>query len=79
MQSYLDRTPYQIAGPFGYEVWVEQRTRTQQFQPRYRIPDVCLTVGEPEEDVFIDPPFLCVEILSPDDSAATSESKSRNT
>ena len=43
--------------------------QTQADPPRYRVPDVCLTEGEPNEDVFTEPPSLCVEILSPDDSA----------
>jgi Uma2 family endonuclease len=69
MQSYLDRTLYQVAHPLGYEIWPEQRIRTQRAPARYRVPDLCVTQGEPSEDVFTDPPFLCVEILSPDDTA----------
>ena len=69
MQSYLDRTLYQVAHPPGYEVWTEQRIRTQPKPARYRVPDLCVTQGEPAEDVFTEPPFLCVEILSPDDTA----------
>ncbi len=30
---------------------------------------MCVTLGEPPEDIFTTPPFLCIEILSPDDSA----------
>jgi Uma2 family endonuclease len=70
MQSYLDRTLYAIAHPLGFEVWVEQHIRTQAEPARYRIPAVCLTVGEPDEQIFTGPPFLCIEILSPDESAA---------
>lgn len=64
IQSYLDRTLYEIAHPFGYEVWVEQRVRTKGDPAHYRIPDVCATLGEPDEDVFTEPPFLCIEVLS---------------
>ena len=36
---------------------------------RYRIPDVTVTrLPEPEEQVFTSPPYICIEILSPDDS-----------
>ena len=42
---------------------------------RYRVPDVCVTLAEPDEDVFTEPPFLCVEILSPEDRAARIQSK----
>jgi Uma2 family endonuclease len=69
MQGFLARTLYETAHPVGYEVWVKQRIRTRMDPRRYRIPDVCMTLGEPKEEVFVDPPFLCVEILSPDDSA----------
>jgi Uma2 family endonuclease len=69
MQGYLYRVLFETAHPLGYEVWVDQRIRTQVDPRRYRIPDVCMTLDEPDEEVFVDPPFLCVEILSPDDSA----------
>ena len=69
MQGFLDRTLYTMAHPLGYEVWVEQRLQTKSDPARYRVPDVCVTLGEPAEEVFTSPPFLCVEILSPDDSA----------
>jgi hypothetical protein len=37
--------------------------------PRYRIPDLCVTFGEPDDDIFTAPPSLYIEILSPDDAA----------
>ena len=77
MQSYLDRTLYRVAHPLGYDVWVEQRVRTQADPPRYRVPDVCVTFGEPDEDIFTAPPFLCVEILSPDDTVVDVRAKVR--
>jgi Uma2 family endonuclease len=69
MQVYLVRMFYQVAHPLGYEVWTEQRIRTQRTPARYRVPDLCVTQGEPPEDIFTEPPFLCVEIQSPDDAA----------
>lgn len=69
LQTWFARTLYDAAHPFGYEVWVEQRIRTQHEPRRYRIPDVCLTNGEPIENVFTSAPVLCIEILSPEDSA----------
>jgi len=69
MQCYLLRVLCPAGDPLGYEVWPEQRIRTQRAPARYRVPDLCVTQGEPAEDVFTDPPFLCVEILSPDDTA----------
>jgi Uma2 family endonuclease len=44
--------------------------QTVQISPtRYRIPDVCALLADaPEEDIITHPPFLCVEILSSDDT-----------
>ncbi len=44
---------------------VEQRV---QVRPgNFRIPDVCVILGSTDEQVLTTPPFLCVEILSPED------------
>jgi len=75
VQVYLVRVLYDAAHPLGYEVWTEQRVRTQESPPRFRVPDLCVTKGEPPEDVFIEPPFLCIEILSPDDTAVDVRAK----
>ena len=49
----------------GIEVYPEQRV---QVKPnRYRIPDLCVVLGGTKEKIFTQPPFLCVEILSPED------------
>jgi Uma2 family endonuclease len=38
---------------------------------KYRVPDICVVLGkEPEEEVLTRPPFLCIEILSPEDRAS---------
>jgi Uma2 family endonuclease len=34
---------------------------------KYRIPDVLLTRGKPDEQILTKPPLLCIEILSPED------------
>jgi len=49
----------------GIEAFTEQRVRTSP--SHYRLPDVCVTLGLPDEQVFTTPPFLCIEILSPED------------
>jgi len=67
MQGFLLRTLFGIGRPLGFMVWPEQRIRTQAGPARYRVPDLCVTLGGPDEDVFTDPPYLCIEILSPDD------------
>src|SRR5262249_39960243 len=48
--------------------YVEQRVQVSP--TRFRIPDVCVMVGQkpgPEEQIFRRPPFICIEILSPED------------
>jgi Uma2 family endonuclease len=65
------------ARPLGYKIWIEQRIRTQEDPPHYRVPDLCLTVGEPADDTFTEPPFLCIEILSPDDAFVELQAKVR--
>lgn len=45
----------------------EQRVRVSG--GRYRIPDVCVVaLPVPDEQIFTTPPYICIEILSPDDS-----------
>jgi len=49
--------------------FIEQRIQVSQ--TRFRIPDVCVYVGEkPKEQVLRTPPFICIEILSPEDRVA---------
>jgi Uma2 family endonuclease len=46
-------------------VVVEQRVQVKP--TRFRIPDVCVVLGSPNEQILTRPPFLCIEILSKDD------------
>lgn len=51
---------------WGIHVVPEQRV--QVAPTRLRIPDVCVVLaGERPEQIFRKPPFICIEILSPDD------------
>ena len=59
---------------WGIHVYPEQRVQVSR--TRFRIPDVCVIVGpEPEEQIFTKPPFLCIEILSPEDRAAATQKR----
>jgi len=49
----------------GMEIYPELRVRISA--SCYRIPDVCLTLGDPGEEILTKPPFLCIEVLSPED------------
>jgi Uma2 family endonuclease len=43
--------------------------RVQVARRRFRVPDVCVfPLPEPDEQIFTQPPYICVEVLSPDDS-----------
>jgi Uma2 family endonuclease len=46
--------------------FIEQRVQVSP--TRFRIPEVCVYIGgEPEDEVFHVPPFICIEIRSPED------------
>jgi len=50
-------------------IWAFTEQRVQVKPTRFRIPDICVVAGpKPKEQIFRTPPFLCVEILSPDDT-----------
>lgn len=52
---------------WGIRVLPEQRVQVKS--NRYRVPDVCvLGPGAPREEIITHPPFLCIEILSEDDT-----------
>jgi Uma2 family endonuclease len=50
---------------WGAYAFAEQRI--QVAPTRFRIPDICVTLGWPSETVFRTPPFICIELLSPED------------
>lgn len=52
-------------GNLGIHVAVEARIRVKA--GRFRIPDICVFLSDPGERVPSQPPFLCIEILSPED------------
>jgi Uma2 family endonuclease len=55
------------AKQWGIHVFPEQRVQVSA--QRFRIPDVCVVVGRgPEDQIFRQPPFICIEILSKDDT-----------
>lgn len=49
--------------------------RVQVAPARYGIPDITVTTLRIRGPVLQDPPFLCIEILSPEDRAARLEEK----
>lgn len=51
-----------------WNIFAIQEQRVQVSPTRFRVPDICVLAGpEPDEQIFTHPPFLCIEILSPED------------
>ena len=62
-------------------IWFGRRTELPPLEPltelrmrigpgRIRIPDVVVVEAIPDEEVFTSPPYLCIEVMSPDDTIA---------
>jgi Uma2 family endonuclease len=52
----------------SWEAFVYPEQRVQVSPTRLRVPDVCVYLGEePKDQIFHTPPFICIEILSPED------------
>jgi Uma2 family endonuclease len=55
------------AKQWNIHIFVEQRVQVRA--TRFRVPDVCVVLEkEPDEQIFTEPPFICVEVLSKDDT-----------
>lgn len=48
-------------------VWIYPEQRLQTKPTRFRVPDICVMLDRTEELVLHSAPFLCIEILSPED------------
>ena len=56
--------------------WTGVEQRVQVRPTRLRVPDVCLAINpKPQRGILTAPPFLVVEVLSPDDRAGDLEEK----
>ena len=65
LQLMLALALQRLEKTIGINVVIEQRV---QIRPtRFRVPDICVLRARPEGGVVTEPPFLCVEILSPED------------
>jgi len=60
---------YLIARKKLWDIQAYSEQRVQVSARRFRIPDICVTLGgRSSEQIFITPPYLCIEILSKDDT-----------
>lgn len=66
LQALLIAFFYNRRKQFNIHVAPEQRIQVSP--TRFRLPDVCVVAGSrPKEQIFTRPPFICIEILSPED------------
>lgn len=66
MQMALSAYLFNLRKNLGIQVFPEQRVQVKT--TRFRVPDICVVAGpKPDEQIFTQPPFLCIEILSPED------------
>lgn len=56
-------------------IYVFPETRTQISPTHFRVPDIAVTTRKIRGRVLTEPPFLCIEILSPEDRANRLEAK----
>ena len=51
-----------------WNIFLVAEQRVQVSPTRFRVPDICVYTGEgPHDQIFRTPPFICIEILSPED------------
>jgi Uma2 family endonuclease len=78
MQAFLTGTLLPIGRRLGLITLIEQRVQTGP--DHFRVPDVCL-VGERPDDlargIVTKPPYLCIEIASPEDTVVEAMEKVR--
>lgn len=73
LQGIIIAWLYSRRKQLGIHVFPE--TRTQVAARRYRVPDIALTLKKPSGRILTEPPFLCIEILSPEDRVSRMEEK----
>jgi Uma2 family endonuclease len=57
----------------GAEVLPEVRVQVKP--SRFRVPDLCVTLNDSDDPILTKPPFLCIEVLSPEDGMSRIEAR----
>ena len=66
LQRVLGAYLFERRHKWGITVLPEQRVQVSA--NRFRIPDICVVQGpKPTEQILTKPPFICIDILSPED------------
>jgi Uma2 family endonuclease len=73
LQGIILALLYNRRREWGIHVFPE--LRVQVAPTRYRIPDICVTTQKARGRILREPPFLCIEILSPEDRVSRMELK----
>jgi Uma2 family endonuclease len=73
LQGIILALLYSRRREWGIHVFPE--LRVQVAATRYRIPDLCVTKQKVRGKILREPPFLCIEILSPEDRVSRMEVK----
>ncbi len=58
-----------------WNITVITELRVRVKPTRFRIPDVCVILGDTDEQVLTRPPFICIEVLSPKDRMSRVEQR----
>jgi Uma2 family endonuclease len=56
-------------------IFALQEQRMRVGPTRFRVPDICVMLGEPDEEIFTTAPLLCIDVLSPDDRMSRMQAK----
>lgn len=73
LQGLLAARLFQRRKELGIHVF--PATRTQVSARRFRVPDIAVTTYKPKGRILTEPPFLCIEVLSPEDRASRIEDR----
>jgi Uma2 family endonuclease len=73
LQGIISALLYNRRAELGIHIFLS--LRVQVAATRYRIPDICVTTQKVRGRILREPPFLCVEVLSPEDRASRMELK----
>jgi Uma2 family endonuclease len=73
LQALLLGQLLQYEDALGFLAVPEQRVQVKA--SRFRVPDVCVVRRNPGEQVLRQPPLICIEILSPEDSMTSMQER----
>lgn len=73
LQALLLGQLLQYEDALGFLTVPEQRVQVKA--ARFRVPDLCVVRRNPSEQVLGQPPLICIEILSPEDSMSSMQER----